>query len=206
MMAYLRKIAIAAHDRLWRAPRGLGRPISSTEWNRDFAAGNWNYLSNLSETSRYAIIHNYAVRLISPARILDIGCGTGVLRSFFAENEIASYVGLDISSEAIRLSNANHYPSSTFLVSDFDQNEPVSSHDIVIFNESIGYAKDPGETFRRYWSALPQGGISIISMHDYDLRSRAAWNRIERHYTPRYTSKLVNELGQIWDVKVFAKA
>jgi len=183
----------------------LGRPISATAWDRDFAAGNWEYLSDLSETARYAIIHNYAVRLHTPARILDIGCGAGVLRSFFAENEIVRYVGLDISSEAIRLSNSKNFPNTSFLISDFDGYVSDQEDDIVIFNESIGYSADPGETFRKYWCALPQGKVCIISMHDYDIRSRAAWKRIVRYAKPRYSSKLINENEQAWDIKVFVK-
>lgn len=205
MNIFLRKVANAFYDRLWRAPRGLGRPIAASAWDINFASGNWEYLSNLSETSRYAIIHNYAVRLISPARILDIGCGAGVLRSFFDGDEVTSYVGLDLSNEAIRLSESKDFPSTSFLVADFDEHVPDPAHDIVIFNESIGYATDPGETFRRYWSALPQGKVCIISTHDYDIRSRAAWKRIERHARPRYTSRLINEQGQVWDIKVFIK-
>ncbi len=205
MNIFLKKIANAFHDRLWRAPRGLGRPIAASAWDINFASGNWEYLSNLSETSRYAIIHNYAVRLISPARILDIGCGAGVLRSFFDEDEFVSYVGLDLSGEAIRLSKSRNFPSTSFLVVDFDEYVLDTAHDIIIFNESIGYAADPGKTFKRYWDTLPQGKIVIISTHDYDIRSRASWKRIERHAKPQYSSKLINEQGQIWDVRVFIK-
>jgi trans-aconitate methyltransferase len=158
----------------------------------------------MSEVAHYSVIHGYAVAIKSPATIIDIGCGAGILRSYFREAEIGNYTGVDISSEAIRMCAERKFPSSQFIVADFDDYVPML-HDIVIFNESIGYARDPAATFRRYWGELPIGGACIISMHEYGMRSRASWRRIERCTKPVFTTRLVNEKHQVWDVKVFLK-
>lgn len=205
MIMLVRKFINAIYDRFLRAPRGLGRPISAKTWDIDFSLGNWEYLADLSEASRYAIIHNYAVALVSPARILDIGCGAGILRSYFDEKDVVSYVGLDLSIEAIQLSKSKNFKLSYFSVVDFEDYVKNSAHDIIIFNESIGYASDPGVTFKKYYDSLPDNGVLIISLHDYDIRSRASWKRIERHAKARYSTKLANEHGQAWDVRVFIK-
>lgn len=198
------KLVTRLYDRLWRAPQGLGVPISATAWDRAFASGKWEYLRSMSEVAHYSAIHGYAAAVKSPASIIDIGCGPGILRSCFREEEITRYTGVDVSSEAIRMCGECHFPSSQFIVADFDEYMP-EVHDIVIFNESIGYARDPAATFRRYWAVLPIGGACIISMHKYGTRSWASWRRIERCTKPIYTTRLINEKQQAWDVKVFLR-
>ena len=201
----VRRVAREIYDRFWRGPQGYGRPVEAAVWDREFASGGWTYLSDMSETSRYAIIHNYIAKWKVPVSILDIGCGQAILRSFFSDAEIVSYIGIDLSKEAIRVAMERRFFASSFLVANFDEYKPDTSHNVIIFNESISYANDPGATFQKYWSALPAGGACIVSIYDYDMRSKAAWRRIRRHATPQFTSKLINEKGQAWGIKFFLK-
>ena len=199
-----RHIAARLYDRLWLAPRGFGNPPPVEVWDRDFAAGRWAFLADVSESARYALIHNYAVRCASgPYSVLDVGSGTGVMRTFFADGDLEDYTGLDISKEAVRLSSEHGYPKSRFLVADFDAYTPDQPHNVIIFNETLTYAKDPGVTFRKYWAGLPQGGVCVVSICDYDARNRANWSRFENDHKPDFSSRLVNEKGQAWDIKAY---
>lgn len=60
------------------------------------------------------------VDVTGDSRILDVGCGTGSLSFFLAQNrEIASVVGLDCSSAYIEHANrSNRDPRLTFHVGD----------------------------------------------------------------------------------------
>ena len=129
-----------------------------------------------------------------------------MLRSFFSDKEIDKYCGLDISEAAAQLFRARQFQRSIFIVADFDEYQFDGQYNIIVFNEAIGYARDPSATFCKYFKRLPRDGVCVISMHDYDIRSRAAWRRIERHLKPQYTSRLINEKGQAWDIKVFEKS
>lgn len=206
MSASFRRIADRALDLVWRAPRGFGRPVSADNWDQAFAHGEWDHLEGIAEAPHYAIVRGYAVKCRSPASILDVGCGTGVLRSSFADTEVLSYTGLDASKEAVRVADERGYRASQFVVADFDEFQPGAEHDIVIFNESLYYATDPGATFLRYWQRLPAHGACIVSMFDSSMRSSAIWRRVEQHATPRHWSRVVNEQELAWRIKVFLKA
>jgi trans-aconitate methyltransferase len=205
MSMTIRQLASRIYDRLFRGLRGFGRPVPASVWDKDFADGKWAHLSDIAETTRYAIVHNYIVRCKSPASVLDIGCGTGVLRERFSEAEVARYTGIDVSQEAVRTTLAKGFTRSSFVVANFDEYQPEGGYDAIVFNESIGYASDPGETFDRYWKLLSAGGICVVSLYDFDARTRAGWKRIERMSQPRYSTRQINEKGQAWDIKVFVK-
>lgn len=206
MRPSLRSLADRALDIVWRAPRGLGRPVAAAAWDEAFANGEWAHLDGIAEAPHYAVVRGYAVKLRSPAVILDVGCGTGTLRAQFADGDVAGYTGFDASGEAIQAAEDRLFPASRFMVGDFDTFEPPRDHDIVIFNESLYYSTDPGATFQRYWRRLPSHGACIVSMFDSSMRSSAIWRRIEQHAMPRHWSRVVNEQGLAWRIKVFLKA
>lgn len=204
MSSKLRRVPRALVDILWRAPRGLGKPIAAEYWDRDFAGGGWDHLEGPAEVARYAVIHAYATALKPRGVLCDVGCGAGILRSRFSDEEIESYTGIDLSSEAIRQATALGFPKTEFIACDFDHFASEERYDLVLFNESIYYAPDPAKTFANYEMKLKPGGSVIVSIHDYNLRSRLIWARIERYRTPRLATRIINERKQVWDVKVFA--
>jgi SAM-dependent methyltransferase len=207
MKIFLTKAAHRLYDVVFRAPFGHGRPIGVDAWNRDYSAGNWRKVADISELGRHALIVGYVSRLASKPRILDVGCGEGILRSYFDAITFTSYLGTDISEVAVQQALAKKFRNSNFLVADFETAEPPGAFDVVIFNESIYYAHDPDMVFRRYWNALPQGGMIVVSIHRYrtGLRTFAIWRTLERQRVSTYASRIVNEHGQIWDVRVFEK-
>jgi SAM-dependent methyltransferase len=127
------------------------------------------------------------------------------LRSYFDATTFSSYLGTDISEVAVQKALAKKFPNSNFLVADFETAEPPGAFDVVIFNESICYARDPDMVFRRYGNALPQGGMIVVSMYRTGLRTFAIWRTLQRQRVSTYASRIVNEHGQIWDVRVFEK-
>jgi 2-polyprenyl-3-methyl-5-hydroxy-6-metoxy-1,4-benzoquinol methylase len=205
MKTFVTKAAHRLYDVLFLAPGGHGRPIAVGAWDRDYAAGSWSKLAETSELGHYALIVGYVSRLASKPRILDVGCGEGILRSYFDATTFTSYLGTDISEVAVQQALAKKFTKSNFLVADFETAEPPGAFDVVIFNESICYARDPDMVFRRYGNALPQRGMIVVSMHHTGLRTFAIWRTLERQRVSTYASRIVNEHGQIWDVRVFEK-
>lgn len=185
------------------APRGRGLPIATAAWDRDYGAGKWGHLDSISEMGHYLLIVGYASRLAERPRILDVGCGDGVLRAHFLDTKISEYVGLDISSVAVAHATAKGFPDTRFLVADFDSAPELGAFDIVIFNESIYYAPDPLPVFETFSRRVKAGGAIIVSMHDTGLRKAAIWRRLERCHASTHATRLTNERKQTWDVRVF---
>jgi 2-polyprenyl-3-methyl-5-hydroxy-6-metoxy-1,4-benzoquinol methylase len=74
-------------------------------------------------------------------RVLDVGCGTGVLCGFLQETGVAPgcVYGLDLSEQMI-LRARERYPLSTWLQADFLGKVPaelLSSFDAIVFNECL---------------------------------------------------------------------
>lgn len=185
-------------------PRGRGRPIARPAWDRAYAAGKWDSLGNVSEIGHYVLIVGYAARLATRPRILDVGCGDGVLRGYFAI-EFEEYVGLDISAVAVEKANGKGFRDTRFLVADFTAPPELGAFDIVVFNESIYYASDPLRIFDTYWRMLKPNGAVIVSMYDVGLRTAAMWRQLEKRCRSTHSTRLSNERGQRWDIRVFAR-
>ena len=67
-------------------------------WNWEFKAGQWDFLQDTQEDSFYALVETKLER----GRLLDLGCGSGTVRCEMPTGSMSSYVGVDISAEAIR--------------------------------------------------------------------------------------------------------
>jgi trans-aconitate methyltransferase len=205
MAVTLRRIVRYLYDRYWRGPLGYGKPQPAESWDRTFASGSWDFLTSEAEKGRHRVIRDFAVRHKSPLTLLDIGCGNGVLRSTFLDGELSAYTGLDISIEAVRQCRSHNFSGSEFVVDDFTTYTPDRTYDVIVFNESIYYSKDPPALLRRYVPYIAPDGLCIVSINDYDARSRAQWRRLDRAFKPDDTSQVVNEKGQVWDIKVYVK-
>ncbi|MEI7931534.1 MAG: methyltransferase domain-containing protein [Alphaproteobacteria bacterium] len=206
MAVTLRRIVRYLYDRYWRGPRGYGKPQPAESWDRTFASGSWDFLTSEAEKGRYGVIRDFALGYKSPLSLLDIGSGIGVLRSTFVDGELSAYTGLDISIEAVKKCQGANYFCSEFIVGDFDTFAPDRTYDVIVFNESIYYSKDPPALLHRYWPHIAPGGMCIVSINDYDARSRAQWRRLDRAFQADASRQVINEKGQLWDIKVYIKS
>ncbi|QQS18920.1 class I SAM-dependent methyltransferase [Candidatus Saccharibacteria bacterium] len=97
-----------------------------------------------------------------PARILDLGCGSGWTSAFFAR---AGYdvVGVDISPEAVEAAS-KHYlelPNVSFVVGDYDTLAYSGEFDAAVFFDSLHHAEDEVLALKAAFVALRPGGILV---------------------------------------------
>lgn len=140
------------------------------------------YLNNLNQTERERTVkkpfnHQIARNLSRlgdifyllpppPARLLDLGCGTGWTSLYFAQ---AGYqvVGLDISPDMINEANkkkfTNQLDNLEFLIGDYELINYHQVFDIVVFFDSLHHADDPEQALFKVYQALKIGGICITS-------------------------------------------
>ena len=99
-----------------------------------------------------------------PARVLDLGCGTGWTSLFFAR---AGYevVGVDIAPDMIARANAQRdlegVSGASFVVSDYEHLAYRDEFDAVVFFHSLHHADDEALAIRRAFAALKPGGVFV---------------------------------------------
>lgn len=122
-----------------------------------------------------------------PASVLDIGCGTGVLRTRLGDQDVSSYVGVDLSDAAIERARQRSLADSDFVVGDAaDPAMALDPADVVVLNEMLYYVADPDEFLERVERLVRPGGLVIVSMwrHPGDRHLWRVvddrWDRLDR--------------------------
>ena len=120
----------------------------------------------LMEIAEHAVHH-----ASDECRILDVGCGTGILMKFIKQYASMKRVplkdenlfGVDLSSEMINICREK-FPSSVFTNCDFLEYLPSNKFfSTVILNECLHNFMDTRQALRHAVSLLHQGGKLIIS-------------------------------------------
>lgn len=116
-----------------------------------------------------------------PARLLDLGCGTGWTSQFFAR---AGYevVGADIAPEMIRLANECRdragLKNLSFVLSDYESLSFRDEFDAAVFYDSLHHADAEAVAIDCAYRALKPGGVCVTSEpgkghHDTEDSQRA---------------------------------
>ena len=145
---------------------GFGNRISRIIWEKQFDEGFWDYLYDKQEQEHYRYISSRSIN--GEKRILDVGCGQGVLY-YYLTKEIASpdYLGIDISRKAIQLAESR-FPQGSFRQLDFQHRNLNTKFDLIIFNETLYYFNQPLKTVEKCDKQnLNPDGVLIISMCDF---------------------------------------
>ena len=178
-----------------RARRGvadLGRRIgvlphqpeswSPDRWTDAYQAGTLDYYGRLDERGRYSVVVGYlrwfGEQTGRPPSVLDVGCGTGLLRERVADAEVGDYVGLDLSPAAIEVAQGRGHPRTRYLVADAMAAE-VDPVDVVVVNEVLYYAADPTAFLARMEDRLVPGGLVVVSMWRH-AGDASLWRTVDR--------------------------
>lgn len=173
MTAWRRRTRRVAHRAgEWGRRLGLLRyqPERRTaeQWTAAYEAGQLGYYGGLDELARYSVIVGYIgwFAAAGPARrpsVLDVGCGTGLLRERLEGVEFAEYVGVDLSHAAIGAARSRGHPRSRFVVGDASALD-LGRFDVVVLNEVLYYAPEPAAFLQQMRAILQPDGVLIVSM------------------------------------------
>lgn len=141
----------------------------------------------------------------APARVLDLGCGTGWTSLFLAR---AGYqvVGVDIAPEMIRIAedlrDAAGLTNLTFRVSDYEHLGYRDQFDAALFFDALHHAEDEALALRCAHAALKPGGVCVADEpgagHAAADGSRAAvaeYGVTEKDMPPEYVVRLGRAAG-----------
>jgi len=94
--------------------------------------------------------------------ILDVGCGTGALTEYYADNTGGNVTGIDFSSEAIEFAQnrtKNKQSRLSFQVMDMDEIDfPSNSFDTVLSIDTLYFVKDLYKTINALRDSLQENG------------------------------------------------
>jgi 2-polyprenyl-3-methyl-5-hydroxy-6-metoxy-1,4-benzoquinol methylase len=163
--------------------------------------GTWDYLGDLSEMARYAVIAGYCARTHDASSALDLGSGKGILLDWLLRTGITRYVGVDYSAAAIEAAKPRNSASISFVEADAAQFTPAERFNIIIFNEMLYYFERPDDIIRRYAGFLEPEGKFVISLWD-GPESHTAWRRASRAVTTLDHARIANARGVVWDIRM----
>jgi SAM-dependent methyltransferase len=129
-----------------------------------------------------------------PARLLDVGCGTGWTSLFFARRGY-EVVGLDIAEDMIRYANGlkqhGGITNVRFVVGDYETFRPEGEFDCAVFYDALHHALDEEAALRMVHQALKPGGVCVTAepgeghaQAPHSLRAVAQFHVTERDMPP----------------------
>jgi SAM-dependent methyltransferase len=140
-----------------------------------------------------------------PARLLDVGCGTGWTSLFFARRGY-EVVGIDISPDAIRHADQAReqlrLKNVQFLVRDYEDMTFEAEFDCAVFYDSLHHAVDEELALRAVHRSLKSGGICVTSEpglgHSREPHSLEAMHKFdvtEKDMPPNHVKAVARRVG-----------
>jgi 2-polyprenyl-3-methyl-5-hydroxy-6-metoxy-1,4-benzoquinol methylase len=189
---------------LTRALRGRHTRIPAAQWDREFAAGEWERLWEVSESGHHFLVAGL-LSALKPTSILDVGCGEGTLKTHIGHVGYEQYLGIDLSQTAVEIARTRDDDSrAEYLQADAATWVPPRHFDVVLFVESLYYLTRRAETIRRYTAASHASHVVVSAFRG--IGSRVLWLELGELGTALHKFTVRNARGQTWDVACFAVA
>jgi len=184
-----------------------GIRLNSSQWDAEYAAGDWERLDAITEVAHYMVILGFLDYAVPRPKVLDIGCGHGRLTRLLALFGFADYLGIDISAEAVRQAQSLAIPKTRFEVADMNHWDTTERFDVVVLNESLYYSENPRDLFERAASWLTGEGVVIVSTFRQSPGSRRIWSQVDAVPTKPLAACSVTDdaTGHTWDVRVMRR-
>lgn len=177
-------------------------------WNRQYKSGRWNNLKSEKEVARYRQIIEF-IKQYGPKdpSILDIGCGEGVLTERMDPKDFSFFMGLDFSSESIKMAANKNLPKSKFIAADAIKFQPPQEFDVIVFNEAFYYIHDSEKqnVLTRMLDSLTPNGILIISIFREGPGSWEYFKNDKRLKELDFTVVTTAEKQRYWKIGVYQK-
>ncbi|ARP39456.1 class I SAM-dependent methyltransferase [Vibrio syngnathi] len=146
--------------------------------------------------------YNHFSSFIS-GRVLDCACGIGYASRLVASNSnVVSYIGVDISQEAIKVAKSNFSTTDNKvkfkLGSIFELPEPDNSIDTFISMETLEHLEEPNLALSEIKRVLKDDGFFIGSVPtaEYDQKCHSVYGENPYHIT-RFDFERLNSLLKI---------
>jgi len=167
--------------------------VSAQAWDSEYKSGQWDFLGRLDSLGGLATVLGYC-QFLEPASILDVGCGSGLLAKKLKVLPYKSYLGVDLSAEAIAQAAPVADARTAFAVAEAGDFHSDRRFDLIIFSQIMNYIPDPDAMLARYARYLTPQGRIIVSLYNTG-RTRAAWSLMEKTMTVEDTMTVTQATG-----------
>lgn len=123
-------------------------------------AGDWQVPAQNIKIAE-EVIERLGIRL--GERVVDIGCGTGILYDLLTERDVVHYVGIDYAENMLQ-KFAERFPLATLVCGDFEKDVSHIQRDndyCIIFN-AVPHFEDLLSVFKNANKLLKSGGKLVI--------------------------------------------
>jgi trans-aconitate methyltransferase len=151
----------ASFNRLQRSVLSLGG-LERTIWNFQYSRGAW------LEKERSPFVIELISRYCKGGKLIEFGCGSGLLPTLLPPGTFSSYTGIDISDVAIGLAEQRCLPHCEFKPGRMEDWKGDKSVSLVVAEEVIYYlTPENQERFLRCCrESLHSSGAMLIVVHD----------------------------------------
>ncbi len=201
LLSQLYQVVGLAYYHVFLGPRGQGRPTSVSTWNAQYRTGHWDNFETMDEMPRYAVIASYIRNYSAAPTVLDVGCGYGRLIAELHTSGVDHYFGIDVSAEAIARAHSRPLPNVSFGVGDFSRWQTDAKFHVIVFNDTLYYAKHPIAVLERYVNMLEDGGVIIVGMYRH-RNTMVIWRDIAKRFTSIDRIEVRNAKGELTDIRV----
>lgn len=140
------------------------KSLRAMAFDEKYRNGTWNFATE--DADLLCLIEKYAAK----GNILALGCGAARLVGILKPGSFESFVGVDLSPEAIAQANKMASDRVRFEVGDMTTYECQRRFEIILFAESIYYvnARSREKLLRRLRESLaPEGRIIVSIAHPH---------------------------------------
>jgi SAM-dependent methyltransferase len=137
--------------------------LTAADWDREYGRGILDRYGDLVELARYSVLIGYVRHREGRPSILDVGCGTGLLRDRLPTGEVGQFVGIDPSAVAIETARGRGHENAEYHVAELP--DPGLGHfDLVVCNEMLYYPEDLDALLAAIDGVLAPGGWLLTSI------------------------------------------
>ncbi|MHB1046959.1 MAG: class I SAM-dependent methyltransferase [Thermoanaerobaculia bacterium] len=139
---------------------------------REYAEGRWERLGGDREFPRLALVSALVDKFANgDGAVLDLGCGAGALARGVCNGTRRLYLGVDISSEVIRVARESAPPCAGFWVWDLEKGLPEgvkarAPFAVIVFSEILYELEEPLRVVRACEDLLHPDGVFVYSVWD----------------------------------------
>lgn len=136
---------------------------TAADWDTDYASGKLDAYANLSDIGRYGILIGLLKAFPRKPRVLDVGCGVGLLPARLGADALSEYVGIDPSIVAVEEGRSRDFPKTSFVVGELPTPD-MGKFDVIVLNEMIYYVDDIPRLLESVRYHLVQDGWLLTSV------------------------------------------